>query len=101
MILAEVSGKLVASAKSEHLTGRTLLLCRPIRRLDNPSEADGPHDHTVVAVDLVGAAEGSIVIISTGSSARAAAGDAPAVDMAAVGLVDYAVLDGERVQLEG
>jgi len=98
MFLARIEGQLVASAKTDHLVGRTMVLCRPLNDAGiNHEEAD----EQVVAVDLIGAPQGSTVIVSTGSGARQAAGVEGSVDAAVVGLVDYLVIDGDRVESEG
>lgn len=64
MIFAKVIGTVVSTVKDENLNGKRLLLCRET-------------DHTGsllktyhVAVDAVGAGEGSFVLLSYGSSAR-------------------------------
>ena len=64
MIFGKVIGTVVSTVKDANLNGKRLLLCR---------EAD--HDGNLlasyhVAVDAVGAGEGSFVLISYGSSAR-------------------------------
>jgi len=64
MIFAKVIGTVVSTVKDENLNGKRLLLCR---------EAD--HEGNLltsyhVAVDAVGAGEGSFVLLSYGSSAR-------------------------------
>ncbi len=64
MIFGKVIGTVVSTVKDVNLNGKKLLLCR---------EAD--HEGNLlqsyhVAVDAVGAGEGSFVLISYGSSAR-------------------------------
>ena len=83
MILARVSGTVVATRKDERLEGFKLLVVRPV----NPDgrETGG----YLVAVDTVDAGHGELVLVVSGSSARMASGcaDRP-VDAAIAGIVD-------------
>jgi microcompartment protein CcmK/EutM len=83
MIIAKVVGSAVATLKHELLTTTKLLLVCP---------AD-PEGHLTgdpfLAVDLVGAGDGELVIISQGSSARVATGqNGSPVDAVIVGILD-------------
>ena len=83
MVIAKVTGSAVATLKHDLLKTTKLLLVSP---------ADVKGDITgdpFIAVDLVGAGEGELVIVSQGSSARAATGQnlSPA-DAAIVGILD-------------
>lgn len=83
MVIAKVTGSAVATLKHDLLKTTKLLLVSP---------ADVKGDVTgdpFIAVDLVGAGEGELVIVSQGSSARAATGQnlSPA-DAAIVGILD-------------
>ncbi len=83
MVIAKVTGSAVATLKHDLLKTTKLLLVSP---------ADAKGDVTgdpFIAVDLVGAGEGELVIVSQGSSARAATGQnlSPA-DAAIVGILD-------------
>jgi carbon dioxide concentrating mechanism protein CcmL len=64
MIFAKVIGTVVSTQKDENLNGKKLLLCKEVDSKGNP--LNSYH----VAVDAVQAGEGSIVLISYGSSAR-------------------------------
>lgn len=64
MLLAQVIGTVVASAKSERTDGLKMLILQP---LDLEGKAKGNY---VVAFDAVGAGEGEVVLYVTGSSAR-------------------------------
>ena len=83
MIIARILGTVVSTQKDERLTGKKLLIVRPIN-------VDGS-DTTgyVVAVDTVGAGFHERVLVVAGSSARLAQGmkDVP-VDAAIVGVID-------------
>lgn len=65
MLLARVSGTIVATQKSENLNGMRLLLLEKI----DVSTMKGKGDF-LVALDAVGANVGEIVFYVTGSSAR-------------------------------
>ena len=96
MYLAKVIGSVVSTKKDESMTGRKLLLVRPML-IDpaNPGKFK-PGANTIVAVDTVGAGEGELVMFAQGSSARQADGlrQLP-VDAAIVGLVDTVHVLGE------
>lgn len=83
MIIARILGTVVSTQKDERLSGRKLLIVRPLN-LDG-SDAGG----YVVAVDTVGAGFRERVLVVAGSSARLAQGmkDVP-VDAAIVGVID-------------
>ena len=83
MIIARILGTVVSTQKDARLTGKKLLLVRPLN-LDG-TEASG----YTVAVDTVGAGFHERVLVVAGSSARLAEGmkDAP-VDAAIVGVID-------------
>jgi ethanolamine utilization protein EutN len=90
MLIAKVIGSAVASVKLDALKFSKLLLVCP---------ADG---HGVVigapllAIDLVGAGAGELVVVSQGSSARVAAGgNASPVDAAIIGILDSLQMDGD------
>ncbi len=64
MILGKVIGTIWSTRKDENLVGAKLLI---VRQLDlNLNEKS----NFVIAVDSVGAGEGEVVIVATGSSAR-------------------------------
>jgi len=90
MLIAKVIGSAVASVKLDALKSSKLLVV---------STADG---HGVVngapflAVDLVGAGSGELVVVSQGSSARMAAGtNTSPVDAAIIGILDSLQMDGD------
>lgn len=70
MILARVEGSLVATKKTEGMTGCKMLLVRPmvVTSADQPELEAGRN--SLVAVDQLGAGEGDLVLIAQGSSAR-------------------------------
>ena len=83
MIIARSLGTVVSTQKDERLSGKKLLIVRPLN-LDGTDQAG-----YTVAVDTVGAGFRERVLVVSGSSARLAQGmkDAP-VDAAIVGVID-------------
>jgi len=70
MMIAKVTGSLVATQKVETLVGHKLMLVE-IYRLDPSSRASlVTSGRMLVAVDTVGAGLGEMVLITQGSSAR-------------------------------
>jgi microcompartment protein CcmK/EutM len=87
MIIAKVVGSAVASIKLDPLQASKLLVVRPA---DTQGNATGP---AFLAVDLVGAGEDELVMVSEGSSARIACAstlgsDRSPVDAAIIGILD-------------
>ncbi len=89
MIVAKVMGTAVATIKHEMLKTTKLLLIQAADVQGNPS------GQPYLAVDLVGAGDGELVIVTQGSSARAAMGknESP-VDAAIVGILDSLRFEG-------
>lgn len=89
MFLAKVEGAVVATKKDAAMSGRKLLLLRPMLVDEKDPTRFRPGVNTIVAVDSVGAGLGEMVMFCQGSSARLAPGlkDAP-VDAVIVGIVD-------------
>lgn len=91
MFLAKITGNAVSTQKDERLIGSKLLLVIPI---DNPQEYEAAVNGTlekdmIIAVDMVGAGVGEIVIVTTGTPAVNATGvpNSP-VDAAIIGIID-------------
>lgn len=89
MFLARVIGSLVATKKDAAMTGRKLLLLRPLLIDEaNPGQFRAGAN-TVVAVDSLGAGIDEVVLFCQGSSARGAAGmKTLPIDAAVIGIVD-------------
>ena len=83
MIVAKVVGSAVASLKHDSLKTTKLLLVQS-------ADASGkPQGDLFLAVDMVGAGEGELVVVSQGSSARLVTGNnSSPVDAAIVGILD-------------
>jgi ethanolamine utilization protein EutN len=91
MELAKVLGQVVSTVKEPGLQRFTLLLVQDSTGAD-PDRSEGP---IRVAVDLVGAGVGELVLVATGGAARVAAGaDAP-TDRAVVAIADTVIAHGE------
>ncbi len=89
MILARVEGNLIATKKNPKMTGRKLLLVRPLYVDTKEPDALKQGTSTLVAVDSLGAGDGELVLVVQGSSARSSMTekDTP-VDAAVIGIVD-------------
>jgi ethanolamine utilization protein EutN len=96
MYLGEVIGSVVSTKKEASMTGRKLLMVRPM--LVDPEDPSKfkQGSNTIVAIDTLGAGEGELVMFAQGSSARQAEGlkNVP-VDAAIVGLVDTVSILGQ------
>jgi ethanolamine utilization protein EutN len=90
MRIAKVVGVAVATVKDQRLEGGKCLL---VAAADPTGQ---PQGNPFVAVDMVGAGEGELVLVVEGSSARVAAGDASRpVDAVIVGILDSLRYDGQ------
>lgn len=89
MILARVEGSLVATRKHDRMTGKKLLLVRPLT-IDRPGADEFKEGSTtLVAADQLGAGEGQVVLVVQGSSARLGMADKDSpVDAVVIGIVD-------------
>ncbi|MCO7124441.1 EutN/CcmL family microcompartment protein [Sporolactobacillus shoreicorticis] len=83
MYLAKVVGNVVSTKKKEELTGYKLMIVTIV------GSDDEKWEKRIVAVDLVGAGRDEYVLVSCGSSARAALKhpESP-IDAAIVGIID-------------
>ena len=93
MKIAKVVGNLVATQKSEKLTGLKLLLVRECDAEGNPKGG------VVVAADSVGAGAGDTILLVCGSSARMAyPKEGTPIDAAVVAIIDGIEMDGKLVR---
>lgn len=69
MFVAKVTGHVVCTQKVDSMVGYKLLLVEPYR-LDPAGRSLAPTGRTFIAVDMLGAGEGDVVLITQGSSAR-------------------------------
>jgi microcompartment protein CcmK/EutM len=92
MKLGRVVGTVVSTIKAPGLNSFKLLVVSPL----GDGEASQSEKPIFVAIDLVGAGEGEIVLVSEGSAARAPSGSEGApTDAAIVAVVDTVQL-GDR-----
>ena len=70
MFLARVTGSVVASQKTDSMRGQKLLVVEPYRVDSAPNRELVSTGRTFIAVDMLGAGEGDLVMITQGSSAR-------------------------------
>ena len=91
MRLARIVGQVVATIKEPGLDGFKILLVADL----DPETPDEDGSAPYLAVDLVGAGEGEVVVISNGSAARVApASSRTATDSAVVAIVDSVIFGG-------
>ena len=99
MRLAKVVGQVVATVKEPGLDGFKILLVEdldatdPLREFSQGEPFDG---EAYPAIDLVGAGEGEVVLVTAGSAARIpSASERTATDAAVVAIVDTVIVRGE------
>lgn len=93
MQLGRVCGQIVSTKKSENLSGFKILVVQPIS-LETFEEKGAPF----VSLDTIGAGEGEVVMVVSGSSARQTKlTDAKPVDNSIVAIIDSVDIGGERV----
>ena len=102
MIIARVTGTVVATQKNKRLSAQKLYMVEPLNLQDDPSPKTPhklvPTGKTIVALDTVGCGQGQVVLVVQGSSGRMtdATKDLPA-DAVIVGIVDNASMAGNTV----
>ena len=94
MFVAKVTGSLVSTQKVDAMVGYKLLIVEPYRVEPNERGSLVTTGRTFVAVDMLGAGEGDLVLITQGSSARMTpeTKNLP-IDTVVVGIVDQVHLD--------
>ena len=97
MLLSQVKGNVVSSAKVESLGGKKLMLVEIVTVRGDHLEGTGRH---MVCIDAVGAGKGELVLVVMGSSARMAPqlGDTP-TDAVIVAIIDSLQALGEELTL--
>ena len=92
MRLAKVVGQVVATVKEDGLSSFKLLMLQDATGA-TPARTSGP---VYVAIDLVGAGEGELVLVVSGSGARVCAeSKAAPVDSAVVAIADSVIRNGD------
>jgi microcompartment protein CcmK/EutM len=91
LIVAKVVGTVVCTRKDEKLTGAKLQVVQPVSLMDG-----SPDGKPIVAVDSVGAGQGEVVLVVSGSSARQTSRtqNTP-VDATIMAIVDTIEVDGK------
>jgi len=81
--MAKVTGSIVSTQKEDSLVGKKLMIIQP---MNSDGQATGNEE---VACDTVGAGIGEEVLVTRGSSARAAFGlKDNVIDMAIIAIID-------------
>ena len=93
MQIARVVGTVVSTTKSDRLTGLKMLLVKPI-----DLETFEEKGNILVAFDAVGAGEGEIVMICSGSSSRnTTVTEGKPSDTSIIAIIDYIDLRNKRI----
>ena len=106
MFLARVTGNVVASQKDRSLNGQKLFVVEPLSvKYDETTKKPASLANTgraIVALDVVGAGEGQLVLVTQGSSARMTeqTKNLPA-DAVIIGIVDSATYAGKTFYQAG
>jgi ethanolamine utilization protein EutN len=92
VVIGRVVGTVVATQKSEKLTGAKLLLVQPLAPDDTPRGAP------LLTIDSVGAGVGEkvLVVIEGRAAGDALRRKAAPVDAAIIGIVDRVTIDGDQ-----
>ena len=70
MFVAKVTGSLVSTQKVASMVGYKLMVVEPYRLERKERKSLATTGRTFIAVDLLGAGEGDLVLVTQGSSAR-------------------------------
>jgi ethanolamine utilization protein EutN len=98
MFVALVTGSVVATQKTESMTGHKLLVVEPYRLDEKTRAALVSTGRTFIAVDTLGAGEGQFVLVTQGSSARLTPETKSLpLDAVVIGLVDTVRVEGKEV----
>ena len=98
MFVALVTGSVVATQKTESMTGHKLLVVEPYRLDEKGRDRLVSTGRTFIAVDTLGAGEGQFVLVTQGSSARLTPETKSLpIDAVVIGLVDVVRIDGQEV----
>jgi ethanolamine utilization protein EutN len=98
MFVALVTGSVVATQKTESMTGHKLLVVEPYRLDEKSRDRLVTTGRTFIAVDTLGAGEGQLVLVTQGSSARLTPETKTLpIDAVVIGLVDTVRVEGKEV----
>ena len=98
MVIALVTGSVVATQKTESMTGHKLLVVEPYRLDEKSRDRLVTTGRTFIAVDTLGAGEGQLVLVTQGSSARLTPETKSLpIDAVVIGLIDTVRIEGKEV----
>ncbi len=98
MFVAKVTGSLVSTQKVEAMKGYKLLVVEPYRVDPEKRKSLITTGRTFVAVDMLGAGVGDIVLLTQGSSARMTPETQKMpIDAVIIGIVDQVHVDQQSV----
>ncbi len=98
MFVALVTGSVVATQKTESMTGHKMLVVEPYRLDEKKRDRLVSTGRTFIAVDTLGAGEGQFVLVTQGSSARLTPETKSLpIDAVIIGLVDTVRIEGKEV----
>ena len=98
MFVALVTGSVVATQKTESMTGHKLLVVEPYRLDEKSRDRLVTTGRTFIAVDTLGAGEGQLVLVTQGSSARLTPETKSLpIDAVVIGLIDTVRIEGKEV----
>ena len=98
MFVALVTGSVVATQKTESMTGHKMLVVEPYRLDEKTRDRLVSTGRTFIAVDTLGAGEGQFVLVTQGSSARLTPETKSLpIDAVIIGLVDTIRIEGKEI----
>jgi microcompartment protein CcmK/EutM len=98
MFVALVTGSVVATQKTESMTGHKMLVVEPYRLDEKTRDRLVSTGRTFIAVDTLGAGEGQFVLVTQGSSARLTPETKSLpIDAVIIGLVDTVRIEGKEI----
>jgi microcompartment protein CcmK/EutM len=98
MFVAKVTGSVVSTEKVESMKGQKLLVVEPYRLDGTTRDKLVTTGRTFVAVDMLGAGVGDMVLISQGSSARfTPETNKLPIDTVVIGIVDSVSIEKSSV----
>jgi ethanolamine utilization protein EutN len=98
MFIALVTGSVVATQKTDSMTGHKLLVVEPYRLEEKSRDRLVSTGRTFIAVDTLGAGEGQFVLVTQGSSARLTPEtQSLPIDAVVIGLIDSVQIEGKNI----
>ncbi len=91
MEIGKIAGQVVSTVRAKEMPHNALLL------VDILTKEGASTGKTEVAIDVIGAGEGELVVLVRGSSARNVCGQNSPVDLAVVGIVDQLTSRGKTL----